>query len=719
MGIEDIIKIFVFLLGTALQISVLVLIAKRKGNKNREIVFALFTFSVLCWCCGIFISLFCRYLYRSINPIEQILGAFAIFNFTLIFPLLVHTLINFTEQKYARFPVLLKYLSLVILYLPTAVFVHPIWKSFGEPTSIFEILENFTAIFVPWVFILLTSAWYIIMRLCRDAEEPEERSFLGIVGWEITLLICLYFVAFVLNLRSTYVIGSYLLLGTDTLTFLLPPLLAYYLYCYNYMEYVFKRGLIYCLLGIAVIALYIFVIRPSGAVMEHRFQINFRMVEGILIMALVFFFDPVKRGLQELSNYIFFREKQYYRKVFSDISLLINQAPHMDLETSLDYVAHTISRAMHIRETSFIFFSWQKGKLQITESTLYVSPEDIENIVRYIEQRRLQVLKIYDLEEHETEILREMRKIKAFTIIALYNESTLIGILNVGKRRRIRHQLLAEEEEMLLMLVNQMVTAIQNTRLAREKFDMERRMYENERLSSLGRLSASIAHEVKNPLSSIKTITQVMKEELPADDPNQEGLGLIVGEIDRLSRVVKQLLRFARPKHGDMRKVNLVDVLKNVLLLLKHEASRNGVNIENRIASEELWLVSNHDALSEIFFNLILNSIQALPKGGTCSIEQSIEDSQDKEEPPFLKIRIADNGPGIVAENRNKIFEPFYTTKQTGTGLGLAIVRNRIRKLHGRIELQNNDPGAVFGIYLPLQQAEQIEVDNPRISLPK
>lgn len=709
MGIEDLSKIFIFLLGSILQISTLIMMARRKGNKKREIMFAFFTFSVFCWSFGIFTSLFCGYLYRGINIVEQNFGSIAIYSFPLIFPLLVHSLLNFIESKYYQPRKWLKYPGLVALYLPTLMFIHPISRSLKEPFSILDRLENFIvfdSLFLLWQFALLTAAWYMIVRLCRRIEVPEERRFLGIVGWGITVIISCYFFVFVLRGRFFFGLGDYLVLVTEALTFMIPPMFAYYLYGYNYMEYLLKRSLIYCVLGIFVIAFYLSAIRPIGEAWEKEFQINFRMLEGILVMVLVFFFDPLKKGLHELSNRIFFSERQYYRKVFTEISTVINQSSYMDLATLLTYVASTISRAMKIREVSFIFFRGEKDNRKLEETTANITMNDIENIVQHIEKRHLDVLNIYDLGEDDTEVLREMRKIRVFTIIPIYNEDRLLGLLNLG-RRIIRHQLLAEEEEMLLILINQVVTAIDNTKLAREKFTMERKMYENEKLSSLGRLSASIAHEVKNPLSSIKTIAQVMKEDLPADDPNQEGLSLIVQEVDRLSRVVKQLLLFARPYTRELTRVNVGEVLHNVMLLLRHEAERNRVIIDNELG-EELSLISDRDALSEIFFNLIHNSIQAMPEGGEVTVSYHLPANDNKKrEGAVLNIRVADTGPGIPPGERDKMFAPFYTTKQTGTGLGLAIVRDRVQKLNGKIMLADQYPGAVFDIFLPMPAGEE------------
>ena len=712
MGFKDIVIILVFLLGSALQIAILVLMTKRKGQKGRESIFALLTFCVLGWTFGIFISHFCTYLYRETNIVQQIFGGVSIFSFTLVFPLLVNVLFNYYMGKFFYITKWVKNFLYISLYLPFIIFAYYLWQIlYNSTNSNFFLLENFIANFIKWAFVLLIVAVYITIVSYLKAKEKEEKRWLYFFAWILSILIIAYLVCFILDIRKIAFIGTFLVLATEILTFFLPPILAYYIYSYNYMEYVIKRSIIYCFLGIVVISFYIFLIRPSGEMLEEKFNIDFKMVESILVMILVFFFNPVQRGLQEFFNRIFFRERQYYRKLFSDLSSSINRASYFDLKDLLDEAAQTISRSMKIREVSFIFFHDKDEKKCITESTLAISFEDIKNIVDYLEQNQLPILNIYELRDTNSDIVRELRDIKAFTVIPVYNNKKLTGILNVGKRL-MRHRLFAEEEEMLTMLLNQVITAIDNTNLIRQKFLLERKMYENEKLSSLGRLSASIAHEVKNPLSSIKTITQVTKEELASDDPNQEGLNIIIEEINRLSRVVNKLLRFARPYSDRLEEIEINSVLKDVLLLLKHEAKRNQVTIKNNAFEEKnLFILSDRDALNEIFFNLIHNSIQALPEGGTVEIRQRVCKSYGNPS-KLLKILISDNGPGIAPGDRPRIFEPFYTTKQNGTGLGLSIVKHRLKKLKGDISIKDNpnNIGVKFEIILPIIQADKVEL---------
>ncbi|HRU50951.1 MAG TPA: ATP-binding protein [Planctomycetota bacterium] len=719
MGFENIIRIFMFLFGASLQLTLLILMFQRKIHKKRELIFCMFTLSVLGWTLGIFISLFSGYLYQDNNFVKEIFANIALFSFSGLLPLMAHTLLYNFSELYVSFPFKMKYLVYVAIYIPTIIYGRYVLENYEILKNLDYIkVENIVEQFIPWACILfLFSILIIFVSYKRARDEDEKRSLYIITGILITSFI-LYIACFIFRAREIPYIGSYLIMFMQLITFLLPPIFAYYLYSYNYMEYFVKKGVIYTVLGILVITFYTTWLRPVCDEMEKKFQINFRMIEGLIVMAFVFFIDPLKRWIQELFNWIFFRERQYYRKIFGDLLATINLSTYLDLDNLLLDVNRTVSKAMKIKEVSIILFNRQQEPWSIEESTLDIDESDIKNVVQYIENRHIAVLNIYDLGEKEIEIQKEMKRMKSFTIIAAYNGNKLVGFLNLGKRL-IRSQLLAEEEEMLMMLLHQMVTAVENTHLVREKFLLERKIYENEKLSSLGRLSASIAHEVKNPLSSIRTITQVTKEELPPDDPNQEGLTLIIDEVDRLSRVVQQLLRFASPHSRSIETIILNEVVHDVILLLKHEAERNNVIIRYK-EKENIIFLSDRDALMEIFLNLVSNAIQALSMKywqnqiekflideGVVTISHNIEEID--EDHSKIHIYVSDNGPGIPEQDINKIFEPFYTTKQSGTGLGLTIIQNRIKKLKGSIQVINQNPGLTFHIQFPMDFTEYIE----------
>lgn len=701
-------EIFSFLFVSVLQISILLLIIKRKSQQRNETVFAFFIFTALMWNFSVFISRISHYLYTQENVVEQVFEIVALMGFTMLHPLSVHTLINFMETRYFKLRIYIRYAVLGSVYIPTIYFfVAPLIKNLPTiKTSPLELRESFLAQFSVWSSVLLVISWLIVVKLCRSLEDEEEKNFLSILDWLVASVLVIYIITFILNIRTVPHIGAYLTLFSSILVSLLPTIFGYYLYRYSYIEYVFKRGLIYTLLGFCIIVFYLLAVVPMGKLMEQNLHINFRILQGILVMIMVFFFDTLKKKLQIFFSRVFFREHIYFQSIISDLSKTMNQV-HMDIDDLLDYTAFRISRAMKIREISIVLFEEDADEnISITGSTLAILASDIKEIINYIKVHKLKLLSRYHLREEDIEIFRQMKGIKAFNIVPIYQENELVGLLNIGKRR-VRNHLLAEEEEMFFIIVNQMITSIENTKLARQKFVLERKIYESEKLSSLGRLSASIAHEVKNPLSSIKAITQVMKEDLESNDANQEGLSIIIQEIDRLSRVVNQLLHFARPRSYSREIVRIDQVISNVVMLMKHNARRNNVEINTEVEVIELY--TDQDALMEIFLNLVANAIQSMPQGGKVEINSSI----NKKKGDLLDhcvITISDNGEGISAIDLKKIFEPFYTTKQSGTGLGLAIVKRRLEKLRGDIQYIDNNPGAKFIVRIPITKSKAVEI---------
>jgi signal transduction histidine kinase len=250
-----------------------------------------------------------------------------------------------------------------------------------------------------------------------------------------------------------------------------------------------------------------------------------------------------------------------------------------------------------------------------------------------------------------------------------------------------------------MIIANEIGSAVEKSKIIEEKLSLERKIYENEKLSSLGRLSTSVAHEVKNPLSSIKAIVQVMREDIKENDPLQEGLAIIVDEIDRLTKVVNQLLQFAKPSSEIKTRVRIGDVINSTLVVLNHEAKQNKITTFCQIPQDLPLLNADEGALKEVFFNLLHNAIQAMPCGGEIHIHAHYQPVSHA-----IQVTISDTGPGIPQGSFQKIFEPFYTTKQTGTGLGLSIVKKKLEDMDATISVESNGSGASFVINFPLNE---------------
>jgi signal transduction histidine kinase len=209
-------------------------------------------------------------------------------------------------------------------------------------------------------------------------------------------------------------------------------------------------------------------------------------------------------------------------------------------------------------------------------------------------------------------------------------------------------------------------------------------------------LAASVAHEIKNPLASIKTLGQLLQEEISEEEDYREYVDVIVSEVNRLNGVVEQLLKYAKPEGSSLKVVPFVDVIGPVLSLVKHESERHRVSLKAEY-SPDLNVYVDSEKIKQVFLNLIFNGIQAMKDGGSLTIKAFQEpDSQ------WTAFEIEDTGSGMPKEVADRVFEPFFTTKQRGTGLGLAIVKKIIDLHGGKIEvLSSAGKGTRILIYLP------------------
>ncbi len=232
--------------------------------------------------------------------------------------------------------------------------------------------------------------------------------------------------------------------------------------------------------------------------------------------------------------------------------------------------------------------------------------------------------------------------------------------------------------------------------------EIEGQLRKAERLSAIGELAAVLAHEIRNPLGSIKGTAEILKDDFRPGDRKYEFLEILLKESERLNRVVEDFLRLARPQRAIMVDCDVAEELDNVIALVTAEAGKRGVELELKPATLPR-LEGDPEKLRQAFLNLILNGLQATPPGGNVIISASYPERAD-EEPARIEISFADSGAGMSAEIVEKIFEPFFTNKEDGTGLGLAITRKIVEAHGGAIEVRSQvGKGSTFIVCLPVK----------------
>ncbi len=223
---------------------------------------------------------------------------------------------------------------------------------------------------------------------------------------------------------------------------------------------------------------------------------------------------------------------------------------------------------------------------------------------------------------------------------------------------------------------------------------MEEQIIHSEKLASIGRLAAGIAHEIGNPLTSIFSFVQILRE-MEEDTFKKESLETIYFHINRISEILKQLSGFSKMPAGEPRECKINEIIETSINLIQYDKKAKNISIVKELSPSLPDVIADGNQLSQVFVNLTLNAIDAMPKGGTLTVRSMSRGNN-------IVIQFEDTGIGIPREELPKIFDPFYTTKEKGTGLGLAVSYNIIKKMNGTLTVESEaDKGSIFTITIP------------------
>jgi signal transduction histidine kinase len=428
--------------------------------------------------------------------------------------------------------------------------------------------------------------------------------------------------------------------------------LLYYAVRRNFLEYGAQRNLMYALPATFLALLYLALVRRVSGWLEPVLPPE--ATASVLLFVLIFLFEPLERAIGPV----------LHRQLAERMDRVQRLTSQLQQEARQGKVAHLVAEAeRRIREE----FGLAAVRISIPR------------------EAALQALEAPGRLGHRA----QMRMMK---------DGQEIGVLEAATSGSY---LTGETTAALEFLAEQLPGMVDLARLIEDKLRLERELAERERMAVLGQMAASVSHNLRNPLSSMKTVLQVQLEnpDLPLDV--RRDCTLIVGEIDRMSAKLTQLLHYAKPTvHGE--RVAAVAVAAQTAWLFGRDAERRNVRLEFEKPTDEIMAQASEEALSEVLSNLIVNAMEAQPDGGRVRISVGRYDGR-------LDIVVDDDGPGITAELRAKIFQPYFTTKATGTGLGLSIVARRIEELGGTIAVESplrQGKGTRFHLTLPLVEEE-------------
>lgn len=303
--------------------------------------------------------------------------------------------------------------------------------------------------------------------------------------------------------------------------------------------------------------------------------------------------------------------------------------------------------------------------------------------------------------------------------------AVLSQTLNSGKRQENREIVLQSGEESVTVRASsstfhgqsgEMLGALMVLTDITAVKRLEQQIRRSDRLASLGTLSAGMAHEIKNPLVSIKTFAQLLPERYQDSDFRETFSNLIGHEINRIDSLVNQLLRFARPAKPLLKPMHVHDVLEKSLMLVGHRLYQKEIKLSRVWNAEVDTIRADADQLEQVFLNFFLNAMDAMKRGGELTVATEIQSVEEwmaplgagHEADELLRITVQDDGEGIKSEDIAHVFDPFFTTKDYGTGLGLSVVHGIIQEHGGQIEVESEPTkGTSFHILLPLVRFEE------------
>jgi two-component system sensor histidine kinase PilS (NtrC family) len=228
--------------------------------------------------------------------------------------------------------------------------------------------------------------------------------------------------------------------------------------------------------------------------------------------------------------------------------------------------------------------------------------------------------------------------------------------------------------------------------------EMESRMRQADRLATLGRMAANIAHEIRNPLASLTGAIEVLTSPLTADDARERLSQIVATESERLNHIIKNFLEYARPAPLSITAFDVAAAAEEVLLLLEHRAGPGSLKVVRAFPPSVVWPVDAQQ-FRQVLWNLCLNAVEAMPEGGELRVNADVRGDR-------LEVSVSDNGEGIAATDLSHVFEPFFSTKSEGTGLGLALVHRVVQEHGGEIDVQSTPGlGTTFTLTLPSRHA--------------
>lgn len=665
MGSLVYVRLIGFTAGTLLQLFWMVVILGYRRQRNFERVFFFLCLALFFFYSGSLLALNAQIYYPLPPPLlEAAAITLLCVGLCLLPPLLIHLHFEFAETRGLAPGHFLKRLILVAGYAPIVYFALHYFPRIAISPG-FDFLVPGNALgrgYGVWLAIalLVSTAWEV--RFSLEAPDRAQRWFHGTLAALFVLgtAMVLYLHVFAAPLSPSTAV----LISTALAWLSIPPftILIYLVLRFNFLQIGRQKNLVYAALATFLALLYLSLVRRVGVWLEPVLPPE--ASAAILLFVLVIFIEPLQRVLGRRLQETAHKEMDRVQRLTAEIQ---REARQGNLVSLVSFVERRVKEQFELATVTLTLIDPGKGELR--------------------------PLAAGSKEQRASSSIADQ-------IFPLRQGTALMAVLRAEPHGSA---LSGETRAALEFLCEQLPGALDLCRLIEEKLRLERELAERERLAVLGQMAASISHNLKNPLGSIKTILQVQMENPELPEAIRGETKIVLEEISRLSAKLNQLLQFSRPavRTGDVAaSCDARSVLEEVTAVLRHQAERRGVALETKLPERGMPVTASAEALSDIASNLVVNALEAAQRGGRVTVSASTNDGAGV-------LIIEDDGPGIPSSARDKILQPFFTTKAQGTGLGLAIVARRVAECGGSLHWESpakDGRGTRFTVRMPTKE---------------
>ena len=661
------------------------------------------------WCFLTFYWQACWTLLFNVRDIEiaRLLARLGYSGIIFIPIVFFHFVVTFTEdQKWRRLSFLFYSLGVAFLVLNWATdsFVVGVYK-YGW--GFYPRAGRFHILYLVFLVMMLVAGLHALVEFRRKLRgQPLKINQVNYILFS-TVIYSLAGVDFLANYNFGYYPLGLLFTNVHA------AIITYAIIQYRLLDIslVLKRSLIYGLILIGMLVpCYLIVIVGQGLAFGS-ISYTYSLVMLFLLVAVGFVFPKVRFKTEDALEKALFKKRTDYRETLLQSSR--EMVSVMDLTALSEGLVDTVGRALGVEKVSLFLLNDLKGTYNSVawrgthdENPKFTIMTKQDPVIEWLSEHHEPIVK------EELEMARDgaakdqtaanMGQLDAEISLPIVSKEKIIGVLNLGHKEG-KEIYSNEDLELLSTLANQAAIAIENAGLYENLKQSQSTLRRADRLSSLGLLTAGLAHEIRNPLVAIRTFTQLLPERYNDAEFREGFQGLALKEVDRICGLINDLLSFARPSRPNIAEENMNDVVDGIARILETEAKEKGVEIARDFALNlpKVWI--DREQMKQVFMNLILNAIQAMREGGSIFIStRLISRDEAGHSGQFVQVEVRDTGIGIPAENLDHIFDPFFTSKDEGSGLGLSISHQIVQEHGGYVTVESKvDVGTTFFINLP------------------